>query len=101
MEPTRQQDELKGKTDRINTLSAGILIGILVAGMAYGLVLLLFYLVPAIGKSITDQRIQLFLAMVPNLLLMRYYLVSRKMEKTGKGILLVTFIGIVGAFFVF
>lgn len=101
METLNQENEAGPKQAKINTLIAGMLIGILLAGGVYLFLLLLFSIVPAIGQYITDQRIPIFLAMVPNLLLMRHYLVGRKMEKTGKGILLVTFVGIVGAFFIY
>lgn len=101
MEAVKQENETNGKQERLNTIWAGMLIGILLGGSVYLLLLLLFFLLPAIGQYITDQRIPLLLAMVPNLLLMRNYLVGRKMEKAGKGILVVTFVGIVGAFLVF
>ena len=70
-----------------NHLLSGIIAGILVMTLAYGLFSLLL-LIP-------------FLHNFPNLLLMRFWLVGKRLEKAGKGVLLVTFVVIIAVFIIF
>lgn len=80
----------------------GITIGIVVPGVIY---LLLHFININVRNHVSDRpyltepMVQI-LSLVMNLLLMRYYLINLKADKTGRGILLITFIiGI--TFFIF
>ena len=72
----------------------GIALGIVLPGILY----LILHFVnkafenPVSGKTyLTDTMVQI-ISLIINLLLMRYYLINLKADKTGRGILLVTFI---------
>lgn len=81
-----------------DSLIFGIIVGIVVPGIVY----LILHFVNTMVKNgvsgrsyLTDPMVQI-ISLVFNLLLMRYYLINLKADKTGRGILLVTFvIGIV------
>lgn len=84
---------------RLNKLLYGLLIGLFLAMLTFMLVFFMVEYVPFFKKHLQDPRIPFLLAFIPNLLVMRYYFVNLKMEKTAKGILLITFIGVVLVFF--
>ena len=80
----------------------GIIIGAIVPWIILGI---LYFLNIQIGKLVIHipyflrtSTLQL-VAIVVNVFIMRYYMVKLKFEKTGKGLLLMTFIYII-AFFV-
>lgn len=80
----------------------GILLGLVLPGILY---LILHYINISIENKVsnrpylTDSMVQI-LSLIINLLMMRYYLIRLKADKTGRGILLVTFVaGIL--FFIF
>ena len=84
---------------RVNKLLYGVLIGLLLAAFSIGLALAIWEVFPAVNRLLTDPKIPFLIAFIPNLLVMRYYLVNLKLEKAGKGILLITFIGVLLVFF--
>ena len=83
--------------------SIGLLLGLIVPVLFYGLLYLtdrLLFGATAIHLTPEDHYLYL-LSIVPNIILFRYYFVSLKAEKTGKGILLVTIVYILIYFFLF
>lgn len=72
----------------------GAAMGIIIPSLAYGILYLVNNSITnnVSGKHyLTDFMLQI-LSLVINLLLMRYYLINLKADKTGRGILAVTFI---------
>jgi hypothetical protein len=74
----------------------GIILGIVMPGAVF---LILYFINQSIRtplNSVKDHYLTNFmvqiLSLVINLLVMRYYLINLKADKTGRGILLVTFI---------
>ncbi len=64
-------------------------------------VCIIFIVLQLIGFKDVDQYIKYYLfSVVINILLIRYYLLNLKYEKTGKGMLLVTFVVLI-AFFIY
>jgi len=78
----------------------GIILGILVPAVTFGL---LYLINTNVKNSVNNSYLTSFMlqiiSLVFNLLLMRYYLINLKADKTGRGILLVSFIGGVVIFF--
>lgn len=71
-------------------------IGLLVGAAAFALFYLLLSLAPW-GEAY--RRAPYLLAFIPGIILFRMSMVKWNMEKTGKGILLVTFVGMLLVFF--
>lgn len=75
-----------------------LLLGIALGAILPGLLFLIIYLIntyvpnPETGESVFRISTVSILSIVPNAVLLRYYLVSLKADKTGRGILLVTFV---------
>lgn len=84
----------------IDHLLFGIAAGIVVSGLSFGLVQLVISLLPTVPAWLSIQKTPYFLAFVPTLVLFRYFMVSKKMDKTGRGVLLVAFAGILAVFFI-
>jgi hypothetical protein len=79
----------------------GAILGIVVPGIIY---IILHYLnllteSRSTGLKVFQESTVQILSIVVNALMLRYYLVSLKFDKTGRGILLVTFIFTI-AFFI-
>lgn len=78
----------------------GILVSVLGFGFGYGF----FYLIGLALNALTGIEPYLqpwqirAAAIIPNVLLMRYYFINLKMDKTGRSILAITFFMIVGYF---
>jgi hypothetical protein len=71
----------------------GIILGIIIPAIVFGLLYLAAYAVKFISAGIQiNAHVLLLVSFLPNLFIMRYYLVNRKLDKTGRGILLITFI---------
>ena len=83
-----------------NSLWLGIVIGIAMPLILYGLMylVLLLYNHYAEGEVILNERMLQIIAPVANLLFIRYYFVTRKYEDTGRGVLLVTFVYVISYF---
>jgi hypothetical protein len=81
----------------------GLLLGVAAPIIFYGLLYLIDMLLYSFaGVHLTPEYHYLYLlSMAFNIILFRYYFVSLKAEKTGKGILLVTIIYIMVYFFLF
>jgi hypothetical protein len=80
----------------------GIFIGLLFPAALYGILYLAAGLVEtgtAWARPFEKERMAL-LSMVVNLILIRLYFVKWKMDKTGRGVLLITFILVI-LFFIF
>ena len=71
-------------------------LGLLVGAALFALCYLLLSLIPW-GEAY--HRAPFLLAFVPGIILFRMAMVKWNMEKTGKGILLVTFVGMLLVFF--
>lgn len=81
------------KLRRDSTLM-GLILGFLAPGILFGLIYGVLFL---IGKQINNSEIVsiqkiLLLSIIPNLFLLRYYLLKLKYDLTGRGILMATFI---------
>lgn len=72
----------------------GAALGLLIPGVIFGLILLINYILVRTGITYIyfDRKIHVLISLTGNLLLIRYYFVSLKYDKTGRGVLLITFI---------
>jgi len=72
----------------------GLLIGIIFPALIFGLILIvnLFLVKTGIARLYLDLEIHLLISMGSNLVPIRYYFVNMKYDKTGRGILLITFV---------
>ena len=78
----------------------GLLLGFLIPACIFGLLELIFYFLPQQIKTadvFTLQRL-ILISIIPNIILLRYYLLKLKYDLTGRGILAITFI--IGIIFV-
>jgi hypothetical protein len=85
-----------------DNIAFGILIGILLPAAFYGLLYSIALFIetgPAWARPFEPDRLML-LSIFINLLPLRLYFVSWKLDRTGRGILIITFI-LVMAFFIF
>ena len=84
-----------------DSLWFGILTGIVMPLLLYGLLFLLWLLFSDLFAHPEDVNLALLQIISPviNLFFIRYYFVTKKYDDTGRGILLVTFIYVI-AFFV-
>ena len=71
----------------------GLLIGIVFPAIIFGLIFImnLFLIKTGIAKFYLDKETHLLVSLGSNLVLLRYYFVNLKYDKTGRGILLITF----------
>lgn len=81
-----------------NSLLAGILLGILLPAIV--LAILLFVVVPAFPNAywLQKEKVPFLLALIPNLFLIRLYFINWKLDKAGRGALLVTFLAMILVF---
>jgi hypothetical protein len=72
----------------------GAALGLLIPGVIFGLILLINYILVQTGITYIyfDRKIHVLISLTGNLLPIRYYFVSLKYDKTGRGVLLMTFI---------
>lgn len=72
----------------------GLLLGMILPAAVFGILYFINITFPnsATGLPIFKTTTILILGIVPNALVLRYYLVNLKADKTGRGILFVTFI---------
>ena len=72
----------------------GIAIGIIVPIVLFGIIYLLNYLLVTtdIAKSYLDLQTHVLISLFGNLIPIRYYFVNLKYDKTGRGVLLITFL---------
>jgi hypothetical protein len=79
---------------RRDSMPMGLFIGFICPAICFGLLYAIITLVQhQTGALNMDRMIQklILLSVIPNVLLLRYYLVKLKYDLTGRGILLVTF----------
>jgi len=78
----------------------GLILGLLIPAIIFGLFELIIYFLPhqiRDSNVFTLQRL-ILISIIPNVLLLRYYLLKLKYDLTGRGILAITFvIGIIFA----
>ncbi len=72
----------------------GAMLGLLIPGIIFGFILLINYIFIQTGltSNYLDRKIHVLISLTGNLLPIRYYFVILKYEKTGRGVLLITFI---------
>jgi len=72
----------------------GAMLGLLIPGIIFGFILLINYIFIQTGltSNYLDRKIHVLISLTGNLLPIRYYFVTLKYEKTGRGVLLITFI---------
>ncbi len=79
---------------RRDSMPMGLFIGFICPAICFGLLYAIITLVQhQTGALNMDRMIQklILLSVIPNVLLLRYYLVKLKYDLTGRGILVVTF----------
>jgi hypothetical protein len=79
---------------RKDSMPMGLFIGFICPAICFGLLYAIITLVQhQTGALNMDRMIQklILLSVIPNVLLLRYYLVKLKYDLTGRGILVVTF----------
>ncbi|MBP5650377.1 MAG: hypothetical protein J6X01_04800 [Bacteroidales bacterium] len=79
---------------RRDSMPMGLFIGFICPAVCFGILYGIIVLVQQrTGALQMDRMIQklILLSVIPNVLLLRYYLVKLKYDLTGRGILLVTF----------
>ena len=72
----------------------GLLLGALIPALIFGFLELIIYFLPHQIKAadvFTLQRL-ILISIIPNIILLRYYLLKLKYDLTGRGILAITFI---------
>ncbi len=67
----------------------GLTIGLLVAALTFGLVLFVKGLLQSQPYWLSNPRNLFLISQIPNVLLFRYFMVNRKLDKIGRGILIV------------
>jgi hypothetical protein len=72
----------------------GLTLGILLPAICFGILYFLnrTFINHETQKSIFRLTTVIIISLIPNALTLRYYLVNQKADKTGRGILFVTFI---------
>ncbi|MDY0078307.1 MAG: hypothetical protein RBR87_13645 [Bacteroidales bacterium] len=80
-----------------NSIFAGFLVGLLLYGLTYVLLLALWQL-PQVANYFSQARIPFLLALIPNLLLLRFWLLNKDRQESGKGVLLLTFVAMLIVF---
>ncbi|MEZ5082749.1 MAG: hypothetical protein R2750_04795 [Bacteroidales bacterium] len=74
----------------------GLLIGVMVPVILFLIIYVINYLlfIMSVAKFYLDLETHVLISLAGNLLPIRYYFVNLKFDKTGRGILLVTFVSI-------
>lgn len=81
-------------TLRRDSLWMGILIGFLCPALIFGIIELILFIIGKNLERVAVIEIQkiILLSVIPNLFILRYYLLKLKYDLTGRGILLATFL---------
>ena len=80
----------------------GIVLGILLPVLVFGILFLIAKCCAPVGKELLiPMSTVLLVSIFTNLFTMRYYLVKLKYDRTGRGILLVTFLLAIAYFILF
>ena len=89
----------KLKTDQ---MWLGIVLGLLLPAVSFGILYLVSRLAAPAGREhLIPMTTILLVAIFTNLITMRHYLVKLKFDRTGRGILLVTFVLAIAYFLLF
>ncbi len=76
-----------------DTIVVGVVIGIIVPAILYGMLYLLSVICAPQGKELLlPIDTMLLVAIFPNLFIIRHYLVKLQLDKIGRGILISTFV---------
>jgi RsiW-degrading membrane proteinase PrsW (M82 family) len=78
----------------------GLLLGLLIPALIFGVLKLIVYFLPheIMNANVFTLERLILISIIPNVLLLRYYLLKLKYDLTGRGIVAITFvIGIVFA----
>ena len=75
------------------------LLGLLIGAASFGLFFLLLSLINWESLGIFAERAPFLLSFIPGVILFRMMLVKWNLEKTGKGVLVVTIVGMLLVFF--
>jgi hypothetical protein len=72
----------------------GLILGITIPLFLFGLILMINFIIIQIGVTpiYLDRKIHVLISLTGNLLPVRYYFVTLKYDKTGRGVLLITFL---------
>ena len=85
-----------------DSLLLGIIIGIVLPLISVGILYpISTFFAPAGKDYLIAMSNIILLSVLPNLFVLRYYLLKLKLDKTGRGILLVSFILAIGYFAVY
>ena len=83
-------------------LLLGIVLGIALPLISFGILYAVSTIFAPAGKDyLIDLSLVILVSVFTNLFTLRYYLIKPKFDKTGRGILLVTFILAIGYFAVY
>lgn len=80
---------------RKDSLAAGILIGIFLPGIIFGLLLTVLLILHKYNSGVPVNTIipkLVLVALLPSLFVLRHYLIKLKYDLTGRGIIIATFI---------
>jgi RsiW-degrading membrane proteinase PrsW (M82 family) len=78
----------------------GLILGSLIPAIIFGILELILYFLPIeiINANVFTLERRILISIIPNVILLRYYLLKLKYDLTGRGILAITFvIGIIFA----
>jgi hypothetical protein len=78
----------------------GAILGIVIPLILYGFILLINFVLVQMGMTqvYLDRKIHVLISLTGNLIPVRYYFVNLKYDKTGRAVLLITFILMIGFF---
>ncbi|MBK9292445.1 MAG: hypothetical protein IPM52_12585 [Bacteroidetes bacterium] len=76
----------------------GLVLGLVFIALTSGILLALRSLMEHIPYWLNSDRSILLLSLVPGVIAMRIFFLNRKADRTGRGILLVTFLTMLAAF---
>lgn len=75
----------------------GAVSGLLLGGLTY-LILVFAGKLPILAPYFINPKVPFLLAVIPNLILMRIWILNKQMESSGKGVLLISFLAIIAVF---
>ncbi len=79
-------------------LITGIIIGFVTTSLLYFLMGVIIDMMEVIPVWLKNPRTPFLIALIPNLFIFRYFMVNRKQDKTGRGLLLTIFIVVFAVF---
>ncbi|KAF0130952.1 MAG: hypothetical protein FD155_1221 [Bacteroidetes bacterium] len=79
-------------------LITGIIIGFVTTSLLYFLMDVIIDMLEVIPVWLKNPRTPFLIALIPNLFIFRYFMVNRKQDKTGRGLLLTIFIVVFAVF---